>query len=91
VGDFEVLVRSVDNFDVARERLDCDVGLEMLGIWMSLSREKKRMITEMRETANWGARGRLRKASPADSLAALYMMILMKLKYPLAALTLTKK
>ena len=92
VGDFELLVRSVDNEEVAIERLDCDVESEMLGIWMSPSGEKKRMIAEMRETAlNWGAKVRLGKASPADSLAALHTTISMKLKYPLAALTLTEK
>ena len=51
VGDFELLVRSVDNVDVAIERLDCDVESEMLRIWMSPSGEKKRMIAEMRERA----------------------------------------
>jgi len=50
------------------------------------------MVAQMRESAlEWGARVRLGKASPADSLAALHTTISMKLKYPLAALTLTEK
>ena len=92
-GDFEIIVRSVDNEDVVLTRLDRDEELEMLDIWIVPSGENKGMIAEMRDKAlNWGARVRLGKASASDSLAALYTTISMKLKYPpLAALTLTAK
>ena len=54
-GDFELIVRSVDNGDVVLTRLDCDEESEMLGIWMAPSGEKKRMIAEMRNKAlHWG-------------------------------------
>jgi len=50
------------------------------------------MVAQMREkNLEWGARVRLGKVSPADSLAALHTTIAMKLKHPLAVLTLTEK
>jgi len=92
VGDFELSVQSVDNAKISIERLDCNKESEMLGIWMAPSGEKKHMVAQMRETAlDWGARVCLGNASPTDSLAALHTTIAMKLKYPLAALTLTEK
>jgi len=47
--------------------------------------------SDARKALEWGAQVRLGKVSPADSLAALHTTIAMKLKYPLAALTLTEK
>jgi len=92
VGDFELSVRSGDNAEVGIERLDCNKESEMLGIWLAPSGEKKYVVVQMRETAlEWGVRVRMGKASPADSLAALHTTIAMKLKYPLAALTLTEE
>jgi hypothetical protein len=92
VGDFELSVRSGDNAEVGIERLDCNKESEMLGIWLAPSGEKKYVVVQMRETAlEWGVQVRLGKASPADSLAALHTTITMKLKYPLAALTLAGK
>jgi len=59
---------------------------------MAPSGEKHHMIAEIWKMAlNWGDRVCLGKASPADSLVALHTLIAIKLKYPLAALTLTEK
>jgi len=57
----------------------------MLGIWMAYG------SSDAKKTLEWGARVRLGKVSPADSLAALHTTIAMKLKHPLAVLTLTEK
>jgi len=92
MGDFVLSVRSVDNAKIGIEQLDCNKESEMLGIWMAPSGEKNHMVAQMREKAlEWGARVRLGKASPADSLAALHTTIAMKLKYSLVALTLIEK
>jgi len=43
-GDFELIVRSVDNEDAVLICLDCDEESEMVGIWMEPSGEKKRIL-----------------------------------------------
>ena len=65
---------------------------EMLGVWMSPSGNKTKMIQVLKQAAvDWAAKVKLRSPSKAAAWTALTTNISAKMKYPLACCTLTEK
>jgi len=91
-GDFDLVTRNADNEYISLTRLNCNDESEMLGLWMSPSGNKMKMINSLRLAAvNWAAKLRLGRSSQAEGWKALHTTISSKLIYPLLALTLTEK
>ena len=65
---------------------------EMLGVWMSPSGNKTKLIQVLKQAAvDWAAKVKLGRPSKAAAWTALTTNISAKLKYPLACCTLTEK
>ena len=65
---------------------------EMLGVWMSPSGNKMKLIQVLKQAAvDWAAKVKLGRPSKASAWTALTTNISAKLKFPLACCTLTEK
>ena len=91
LGGFDLVARTADNEWVSMTRLSGDQESEMLGLFMSPSGNKTRMLEKLRTLAiEWGAKVRSGRSSQEETWVALKTTISRKLAYPLPALTLTE-
>ena len=80
-----------DKNEVSLQRLRCNTAAEMLGIWLAPSGDKSKQISVLKSAAlDWGDKVRLGNSSPEEAWTALHCNISAKLKYPLAACTLSE-
>ena len=72
--------------------LSASKSAEMLGVWMSPSGDKTKIISVLKEAAvDWASKVSLGRPSRSAAWTALTTNISAKLKYPLACCTLTEK
>ena len=89
--NFDLVATDVDGSRVSLSRLRCDEAAEILGVWMALSGNNKQIIKSLRSAAlSWGGKVRNSHSTPEEAWTALHCNISAKLKYPLAACTLSE-
>lgn len=77
---------------VSLTHLRCDKAAEMLGVWMALDENRKKLVSDLKGKAvEWGVKIRRGNSSRKEARTALQSDISAKPKYPLPACTLTKK
>ena len=81
----------VDSSRVSLSRLRCDEAAEILGVWMAPSGNNTQIIQSLKsEALSWEGKVRNSHPTPEEAWTALHCNISAKLKYPLAACTLSE-
>ena len=89
--NLDLVANDVNGTRVSLSRLRCDEAAQMLGVWIAPSEDNTKIVQSLKKDAlQWGGKVRHSHSTPEEAWTALHCNISAKLKYPLAACTLTE-